>query len=181
MTWLPCLIRGADRGGRPVVRLSHPQLHRYLEFVAARTRPNRVLATGYDLKVPGGDRVDLQLPPFKVDRVDPSCGPRVKGMCYLLECGRHRSGRRPFDVTSSQTTRPPEQDIAKDLGAGIGAASPESSPKPCRISERPVVTPFSHAQASFWEAASRTAAGEIEVGEALPHVSSMARPPYRVR
>lgn len=41
--------------------------------------------------------------------------------------------------------------------------------------------PFSDAQARFWEAASRTAAREIEEGEALPHVSSMARPSYRVR
>jgi integrase/recombinase XerD len=34
-----------------VLRLGHPQLDRYLEFVAARARPNTVLATGYDLKV----------------------------------------------------------------------------------------------------------------------------------
>ena len=51
MTWLPCLVREADRGGRPVVRLGHEQLDRYLEFVAARARPNTVLATGYDLKI----------------------------------------------------------------------------------------------------------------------------------
>lgn len=34
-----------------MLRLGHPQLDRYLEFVAARARPNTVLATGYDLKV----------------------------------------------------------------------------------------------------------------------------------
>ena len=51
MSWLPCLIREADRGGRPVLRLGHRQLDRYLEFVSARARPNTVLATGYDLKV----------------------------------------------------------------------------------------------------------------------------------
>ncbi len=51
MTWSPCLIRGADLGGRPVLRLGHSQLDRYLEFVSARTRPNTTLATGYDLKV----------------------------------------------------------------------------------------------------------------------------------
>ena len=39
MTWLPCLVREADRGGRPVLRLGHRQLDRYLEFVAARARP----------------------------------------------------------------------------------------------------------------------------------------------
>jgi len=51
MVWVPVLVRGADRGGRPVLRLGHGQLDRYLEFVAARARPNTVLATGYDLKV----------------------------------------------------------------------------------------------------------------------------------
>ena len=51
MTWVPVLVREADRGGRPVVRLGHRQSDRYLEFAAARARPNTVLATGYDLKV----------------------------------------------------------------------------------------------------------------------------------
>ena len=51
MLWWPCLVRAGDRGGRPVVRLGHPQLDRYLEFVSARARPNTVLATGHDLKV----------------------------------------------------------------------------------------------------------------------------------
>jgi site-specific recombinase XerD len=51
MVWVPVLVREADRGGRPVLRLGHEQLDRYLEFVAARARPNTVLATGYDLKV----------------------------------------------------------------------------------------------------------------------------------
>ena len=51
MTWSPCLVRAADRGSRPVLRLGHPQLDRYLDFVAVRARRNTVLATGYDLKV----------------------------------------------------------------------------------------------------------------------------------
>src|SRR5680860_616085 len=51
MSWVPCRVREADRGGRPVVRLGHPQLDRYLEFVSARARPNTVLAAGYDLEV----------------------------------------------------------------------------------------------------------------------------------
>jgi site-specific recombinase XerD len=33
------------------MRLGHPLVDRYLEFVAARARPNTLLATGYDLKV----------------------------------------------------------------------------------------------------------------------------------
>jgi site-specific recombinase XerD len=51
MTWFPVLVREADRGGRPVLRLGHPQLDRYLDFVSARARPNTTLAAGYDLKV----------------------------------------------------------------------------------------------------------------------------------
>lgn len=51
MSWSPCLVREADRGGRPVLRLGHPLLDRYLEFVSARARPNTTLATGFDLKV----------------------------------------------------------------------------------------------------------------------------------
>ncbi len=51
MSWFPCLVRAADRGDRPVLRLGHPEVDRYLEFVAARARPNTVWATAYDLKV----------------------------------------------------------------------------------------------------------------------------------
>ena len=51
MTWIPVLVREADRGSRPCLRLGHSQLDRYLDFVSARARPNTALATGYDLKV----------------------------------------------------------------------------------------------------------------------------------
>lgn len=51
MTWVPVLVREADRGGRPCLRLGHSQVDRYLDFVSARARPNSTLATGYDLKV----------------------------------------------------------------------------------------------------------------------------------
>ena len=49
---LPCLISPVESepsasGGR----LGDPLLDAYLEFVAARSRPNTVLATGFDLKV----------------------------------------------------------------------------------------------------------------------------------
>ena len=39
MVWVPVLVRGSDRGGRPVLVLGHPLLDRYLEFLAARARP----------------------------------------------------------------------------------------------------------------------------------------------
>jgi integrase/recombinase XerD len=48
----PCLVRfdAADGGGHGV-RLGHPLLDDYLELVAARARPNTLLATAWDLKV----------------------------------------------------------------------------------------------------------------------------------
>ena len=40
-----------DPAGDPTVRLGVPLLDVYLDFVAARCRPNTVLATAHDLKV----------------------------------------------------------------------------------------------------------------------------------
>lgn len=52
MTWLdPCLQRSRTASGDLVVRLGVPQLDGYLEFLAARSRPNTVLAVAYDLSV----------------------------------------------------------------------------------------------------------------------------------
>ena len=51
MVWTPCLVRSTDPGDRVPVRLGHALVDEYLEFVAARCRPNTVLATAYDLKV----------------------------------------------------------------------------------------------------------------------------------
>jgi integrase/recombinase XerD len=51
MVWTPCLVRSADPGDRVPVRLGDSLVDEYLEFVAARCRPNTVLATAYDLKV----------------------------------------------------------------------------------------------------------------------------------
>jgi site-specific recombinase XerD len=48
----PCLIRfHAADGGARVVRLGHQLLDDYLDLVAARARPNTLLATAFDLKV----------------------------------------------------------------------------------------------------------------------------------
>ena len=49
--WVPGLVRCEDRLDAPVVRLGHELVDGYLEFVAARARPNTVLAYAYDLKV----------------------------------------------------------------------------------------------------------------------------------
>lgn len=48
----PCLVQSPRaEGGGTVVSLGHPLLDDYLALVAARARPNTVLATAYDLKV----------------------------------------------------------------------------------------------------------------------------------
>ena len=51
VAFVPCLVGpvGGDAGG--VIRLGHPVLDAYLEFVSARARWNTVLATAFDLKV----------------------------------------------------------------------------------------------------------------------------------
>ena len=52
MAWLDlCLRRFRNASGDLVVRLGVPLLDRYLDFLAARSRPNTVLAVAYDLKV----------------------------------------------------------------------------------------------------------------------------------
>ena len=49
MPWTPCLISNPVPGRVP--SLGHPDVDDYLEFVAARARPNTLLATAFDLKV----------------------------------------------------------------------------------------------------------------------------------
>jgi integrase/recombinase XerD len=47
----PCLVRSVTPAGDLNVRLGQPLLDDYLQFVAARARPNTVLAAAFDLKV----------------------------------------------------------------------------------------------------------------------------------
>jgi integrase/recombinase XerD len=49
--FFPCLVQGLDAGVGSAVTLGHRLLDDYLELVAARARPNTVLATAYDLRV----------------------------------------------------------------------------------------------------------------------------------
>ncbi|MET8630176.1 tyrosine-type recombinase/integrase [Kitasatospora sp. NPDC004669] len=51
MAWQPELVRRVDAAGNPTASLGHALVDDYLEFVAARCRPNTLLATAYDLKV----------------------------------------------------------------------------------------------------------------------------------
>lgn len=46
MSWAPSLVE--SESGQ--IRLGHPLVDRYLEFVAARGRRNTLLAAAYDLK-----------------------------------------------------------------------------------------------------------------------------------
>ncbi len=51
VAFTPCLVRSAEGDGRDLIRVGHRLLDAYLELVAARARPNTVLAQAYDLKV----------------------------------------------------------------------------------------------------------------------------------
>ena len=49
--FVPAVVREADGEGGTVLRLGLPLLDDYLAMVAARARPNTVLAVAFDLKV----------------------------------------------------------------------------------------------------------------------------------
>jgi integrase/recombinase XerD len=51
VSWSPCLVRRRLGESGVEVRLGHDLVDDYLRFVAARCRPNSVLAAGFDLKV----------------------------------------------------------------------------------------------------------------------------------
>ena len=54
VAFMPCLVRSDRGGGCGLIRVGHPLLDAYLELVAARGRPNTVLAQAYDLKAATG-------------------------------------------------------------------------------------------------------------------------------
>ena len=49
--WTPCLVSSTSTSGRVTVRVGHELIDEYLHFLSGRSRPNSVLAAGYDLKV----------------------------------------------------------------------------------------------------------------------------------
>lgn len=51
MSWSPAMVRILVDGEVSAVHLGHPLVDDYLALVAARCRPNTLLAVGYDLKV----------------------------------------------------------------------------------------------------------------------------------
>lgn len=63
----PCLVQSPRPGGGATILVGHPLLDDYLELVAARARPNTLLATAYDLKV---FFTVISKDPVEVDTVD---------------------------------------------------------------------------------------------------------------
>jgi site-specific recombinase XerD len=51
VTFVPCLVRSGSGTAPEAIRLGHPLLDDYLEFVGARAAPNSWLAVAFDLKV----------------------------------------------------------------------------------------------------------------------------------
>ena len=51
MRWKPVVVQSEDAGGGLVVRVGHPLVDAYLEFLRARARPNTIRAVAFDLKV----------------------------------------------------------------------------------------------------------------------------------
>ena len=49
--WIPCLVSSTTASGEVTVRVGHELVDDYLHFLTGRSRPNSVLAAGYDLKV----------------------------------------------------------------------------------------------------------------------------------
>ena len=49
--WTPCLVSSTSASGQVTVRVGHELVDDYLHFLSGRSRPNSVLAAGYDLKV----------------------------------------------------------------------------------------------------------------------------------
>ena len=84
MAFSPCLVR-AEGDGRGLIRIGHPLLDAYLELVAARARPNTVLAHAYDLKV---FFTVMEFPP---DRGGPMVRPG--GVARAATRNHRRSGR----------------------------------------------------------------------------------------
>jgi integrase/recombinase XerD len=63
VSWSPCVVRAANDLGGELLRLGHPLVDDYLEFVAGRARHNTLVAYAFDLKtffsVVGKDPVEV--------------------------------------------------------------------------------------------------------------------------
>ena len=93
-----CLTSSASPAGDLTVRLGEPLLDAYLDFVAARCRPNTVLATAFDLKV---FFAVVGKPPAEVSPAD------VLGFVTAQRAGTDTSARLAVvgEDTSGKSTR----------------------------------------------------------------------------
>jgi integrase/recombinase XerD len=92
----PCLIRSADGGVGPPLRLGVPLLDDYLEFVSGRCSRNTVLATTFDLKV---FFTVVAKPPAAVTTAD------VFGFITAQRTGAGAVGLRMVDGAGGVSTR----------------------------------------------------------------------------
>ena len=46
--WIPCLVSSTTASGEVRVRVGHELIDDYLPFLSGRSRPDSVLAAGYD-------------------------------------------------------------------------------------------------------------------------------------
>ncbi len=86
----PCFDRFEDGAGRELIRLGHRLVDGYLELVAARARPNTLLAQAYDLKVffsiVEADPVDVVAADV-LEFISAQRQPRVAGNVVRIEDG----------------------------------------------------------------------------------------------
>ena len=90
MAFSPLFGRFEGGAGRELIRLGHPLVDAYLELVAARARPNTLLAQAYDLKVffsiVDADPVDVAAADV-LEFISVQRQPRVAGNVVRIEDG----------------------------------------------------------------------------------------------
>lgn len=131
MSWTPCVERRRIGQFGVEVRLGHPLLDDYLRFVAARCRPNTVLATGFDLKVfftfVGKDPAGVTMADV-LDFITDQRAPRRGGNVVRLEDGE--SG------LSARTVRRRLATLSGLFGYLVARGAVPASPVPAGITTR---------------------------------------------
>ncbi len=131
MSWSPSVERRRIGQFGVEVRLGHPLLDDYLRFVAARCRPNTVLATGFDLKVfftfTGKDPLEVTMADV-LDFIADQRAPRRGGNVVRLDDGE--SG------LSARTVRRRLATLSGLFGYLVARGVLSASPVPAGITTR---------------------------------------------
>lgn len=131
MPWSPSVERRRIGQFGVEVRLGHPLLDDYLRFVAARCRPNTVLATGFDLKVfftfVGKDPLEVTTADV-LDFITDQRAPRRGGNVVRIEDGE--SG------LSARTVRRRMATLSGLFGYLVARGALPASPVPSGITTR---------------------------------------------